>query len=58
MTEDSPTKFKAVGTSIDRGPGYVCKCIRGSPKPHHVILVASLHDEDCPVRKKIVGRAA
>jgi hypothetical protein len=36
--------------------GYVCDCPLGSPRPHYVIRVARLHDENCHVRKKLVGR--
>jgi hypothetical protein len=40
---------------ISKRVGYVCDCSLGSPKPHYVILNARLHDEECRIRKKLVG---
>jgi len=43
------TEFKA------KRPGYVCDCIFGSPRVGVVIAVPSLHERDCPIRRRIIA---
>jgi hypothetical protein len=44
--------MKAKAKDITR-IGYVCDCPLGSPKQHWVILVPSLHERTCHVRKAL-----
>ena len=43
----------APGKINTKSVGYICSCKQGSPRPNYVILVSSLHNKDCRVRKAL-----
>jgi hypothetical protein len=44
--------MKAKAKDITR-IGYCCDCPLGRPKQHWVVLVPSLHEKNCHVRRKL-----
>ena len=55
MTSNVELPNNSTSANVEaRGPGYICKCVFGSPRPYVVVFRADLHDRGCPVRRKIV----
>lgn len=54
MTSNAELINNSSAATDERGPGYICTCVFGSPRPNVVIFRSDLHERGCPIRRKIV----